>query len=145
MTPDRAFESHYSDLVSIINRIVAHMTDFSQVFSMVSLLVSLLTVYWLITNRKLVYCLVWDSVRQNFFFFFFLLQEKFLPFIDLLQKESVRVEVCKTIIRSFIMYVYECSKVIPKPRGIPPSACSGTPNLWKLQKGRATEVPSLEN
>ena len=38
MAPDRAFESHYSDLVSIVNRIVAHMTDYSQVFSMVSLL-----------------------------------------------------------------------------------------------------------
>ena len=36
MSPDRAFESHYSDLVSIINRITAHMTDFYQVFSMVS-------------------------------------------------------------------------------------------------------------
>ena len=42
MAPDRAFESHYSDLVSIINRIMAHMTDFYQVFSMVSLL----RVYW---------------------------------------------------------------------------------------------------
>ncbi len=42
MTPDRAFESHYSDLVSVINRIMAHMTDFYQVFSMVSLLRNIL-------------------------------------------------------------------------------------------------------
>ena len=42
MMPDRAFESHYSDLVSVINRIMAHMTDFYQVFSMVSLLSSIL-------------------------------------------------------------------------------------------------------
>ena len=37
------------------------------------------------------------------------------------------------------------STTIPKPRGIPPSVCSGTTNLWKLQKGRTLEVPSLEN
>lgn len=37
MTPDRAFESHYPELVSIVNRILAHMTDFHILFSMVSL------------------------------------------------------------------------------------------------------------
>lgn len=36
MTPERAFESHYPELVSIVNRILAHMTDFHILFSMVS-------------------------------------------------------------------------------------------------------------
>ncbi len=36
LTPDRAFESHYSDLMSVISRIVTHMTDYNHVFSMVS-------------------------------------------------------------------------------------------------------------
>lgn len=32
-------------------------------------------------------------------------QEKFLPFLDMFQKESVRVEVCKCIMESFIKWV----------------------------------------
>jgi len=35
MLPDRAFEQHYSNLVSIISRIVSHMTDYAILFSMV--------------------------------------------------------------------------------------------------------------
>ena len=31
-------------------------------------------------------------------------QDKFLPFIDLFQRETVKVEVCKTILSSFIRY-----------------------------------------
>ena len=30
-------------------------------------------------------------------------QEKFLPFMDLLQKDSVKVEVCQNVVKSFIM------------------------------------------
>ena len=36
MTPDRAFESHYSDLVAMISRIITHMTDYNILFSMVN-------------------------------------------------------------------------------------------------------------
>jgi len=36
MIPDRAFESHYPDLVSIVNKVITHMTDFATLFSMVS-------------------------------------------------------------------------------------------------------------
>ena len=35
-------------------------------------------------------------------------QDKFLPFIDLFQKENVKVEVCKTVIKAFILYVRSC-------------------------------------
>ena len=36
MIPDRAFEKHYSNLVSIISRIITHMTDYAILFSMVT-------------------------------------------------------------------------------------------------------------
>lgn len=62
MTMDRAFESHYSDLVSIINKILPHFKNFSTLFSM----------------------------------------NKFLPYVDLFQKEEVKVEVCTNIVRSFV-------------------------------------------
>ena len=47
--PNRAFENHYPQLTRVVDRICAHMHDFSIVFSM----------------------------------------DQFLPFIDILQKESV--------------------------------------------------------
>uniref|UniRef100_A0A8D0FRK7 VPS35 endosomal protein-sorting factor-like n=1 Tax=Strix occidentalis caurina TaxID=311401 RepID=A0A8D0FRK7_STROC len=37
-------------------------------------------------------------------------QEKFLPFLDMFQKESVRVEVCKCIMESFIKHQQESTK-----------------------------------
>ncbi|XP_070579924.1 VPS35 endosomal protein-sorting factor-like [Ptychodera flava] len=61
MTPDRAFEDYYPQLQSVISKVLAHVTDFSELFSM----------------------------------------DKFLPFIDMLQKESVKVEVCKTIMEYY--------------------------------------------
>eukprot|EP00731_Ephydatia_muelleri_P028472 Em0020g116a len=64
MTPDRAFESHYAQLVSIVSRILTHMKDFSVIFAM----------------------------------------DKFLPFIDMFQKESVKVEVCKIISNAFVLH-----------------------------------------
>lgn len=36
MTPDRAFEQHYSQLVSIINKIIPYFSDYTTLFSMVS-------------------------------------------------------------------------------------------------------------
>ena len=36
MTPERAFESHYPDLMAIVSRIVTHMKDYTVLFSMVS-------------------------------------------------------------------------------------------------------------
>ncbi|XP_064405950.1 VPS35 endosomal protein-sorting factor-like [Halichondria panicea] len=63
MTPERAFERHYPELVSVVNRVVGHMKDFAVLFAM----------------------------------------DKFLPFIDLFQKESVKVEVCKTVINAFVV------------------------------------------
>uniref|UniRef100_A0A8B9NR03 VPS35 endosomal protein-sorting factor-like n=1 Tax=Accipiter nisus TaxID=211598 RepID=A0A8B9NR03_9AVES len=40
----------------------------------------------------------------------FLDEEKFLPFLDMFQKESVRVEVCKCIMESFIKHQQESTK-----------------------------------
>ena len=36
MTPDRAFEDYYSQLQSVVTKILAHMHDFSVLFSIVS-------------------------------------------------------------------------------------------------------------
>ncbi|GIY19382.1 VPS35 endosomal protein-sorting factor-like [Caerostris darwini] len=67
MSPNRAFEHHYPQLTRIVDRILAHMHDFSIIFSM----------------------------------------DKFLPFLDMLQKESVKVDVCKVIMDAFMRYQVE--------------------------------------
>ncbi|XP_056017683.1 VPS35 endosomal protein-sorting factor-like [Ostrea edulis] len=67
MTPDRAFEDYYSQLQSVVTKILAHIHDFSLLFSI----------------------------------------EKFLPFVDMFQKESVKVEVCKNIMEVFVKYQKE--------------------------------------
>ena len=38
MTPDRAFEEFYSQLQSVVSKILAHLHDFSMLFSIVSLM-----------------------------------------------------------------------------------------------------------
>ncbi|XP_062331258.1 VPS35 endosomal protein-sorting factor-like isoform X1 [Osmerus eperlanus] len=67
MTPDRAFEDAYSQLQSVIRKILTYFTDFSVLFSM----------------------------------------ERFLPFLDMFQKDSVRVEVCRSIMEVFIKHQLE--------------------------------------
>ncbi|XP_076309475.1 VPS35 endosomal protein-sorting factor-like isoform X2 [Tachypleus tridentatus] len=67
MNPDRAFESHYSQLVTVFDRILSHMHDFAMLFSM----------------------------------------DHFLPFLDMLQKESVKVDVCKMVMETFVRTVRE--------------------------------------
>uniref|UniRef100_A0A672Z339 VPS35 endosomal protein-sorting factor-like n=1 Tax=Sphaeramia orbicularis TaxID=375764 RepID=A0A672Z339_9TELE len=62
MTPDRAFEDAYTQLQSVIRKILTYFHDFSVLFSM----------------------------------------ERFLPFLDMFQKDSVRVEVCRSIMEVFI-------------------------------------------
>ena len=37
MTPDRAFEDYYPQLQSVVSKILAHMHDFSLLFSLVSM------------------------------------------------------------------------------------------------------------
>ena len=78
MTPGKAFEDHYSEILSIINKILPYFTDFSQLFSMVR-----------DTCCILMYCYCFSQ------------KDKFLPYIDLCQKESVKVEASKNIVRSF--------------------------------------------
>ncbi|ELT89239.1 hypothetical protein CAPTEDRAFT_99699, partial [Capitella teleta] len=62
MTPDRAYEDHYPQLISILNKVMAHCKDFSQLFAL----------------------------------------EKFLPFIDMFQKESIKVDACKMIAECYV-------------------------------------------
>lgn len=61
MTPDRAYENHYPQLQTIVEKVVHNTTDFETLFSM----------------------------------------DKFLPLLDLFQKESVKVAVCKNIMDKF--------------------------------------------
>ncbi|XP_042196988.1 VPS35 endosomal protein-sorting factor-like isoform X3 [Callorhinchus milii] len=70
LTPDRAFEDAYSQLQSIITKVLYNFHDFAVLFSM----------------------------------------EKFLPFLDMFQKESVRVEVCKCIMDVFIRHQQELTR-----------------------------------
>uniref|UniRef100_A0A1A7WFA7 VPS35 endosomal protein-sorting factor-like n=1 Tax=Iconisemion striatum TaxID=60296 RepID=A0A1A7WFA7_9TELE len=70
MTPDRAFEDAYPQLLSVIRKILTHFHDFSLLFSM----------------------------------------ERFLPFLDMFQKDSVRVEVCKSIMEVFIKHQVEVTR-----------------------------------
>ncbi|XP_065190603.1 VPS35 endosomal protein-sorting factor-like, partial [Sycon ciliatum] len=64
VTVERAFENHYSQLQSMVSKIVAHMHDFSALFSM----------------------------------------DKFLPFIDVFQRDAVKVDVCKVVVEAFIRH-----------------------------------------
>ncbi|KJE94840.1 hypothetical protein CAOG_005411 [Capsaspora owczarzaki ATCC 30864] len=62
VTVDRAFESFYPQLQSIVNKVLSHITDFGMLFSM----------------------------------------DKFMPFIDLFQKASIKVDVCKAVMEAFV-------------------------------------------
>ncbi|XP_074647304.1 VPS35 endosomal protein-sorting factor-like [Tubulanus polymorphus] len=64
LTPDRVFEDYYSQLQSIMSKVLVHVHDFSLLFSV----------------------------------------EKFLPFIDMFQKDVIKVEVCKNIMDAFIKH-----------------------------------------
>uniref|UniRef100_A0A4W4H8D7 VPS35 endosomal protein-sorting factor-like n=1 Tax=Electrophorus electricus TaxID=8005 RepID=A0A4W4H8D7_ELEEL len=70
MTPDRAFEDAYTELHSVMMKILTYFHNFSVLFSM----------------------------------------EKFLPFLDMFQKDSVRVEVCKSIMEVFIKHQQESTR-----------------------------------
>lgn len=61
MSPDRAYENHYSQLQTIVNKVVQGTSDFENLFAM----------------------------------------DKFLPVLDMFQKESIKVDVCKTIMNKF--------------------------------------------
>uniref|UniRef100_A0A8V0YXH1 VPS35 endosomal protein-sorting factor-like n=1 Tax=Gallus gallus TaxID=9031 RepID=A0A8V0YXH1_CHICK len=50
------------------------------------------------------------QICKIFLFMYLYFQEKFLPFLDMFQKESVRVEVCKCIMESFIKHQQESTK-----------------------------------
>ncbi|KAG1676021.1 UPF0505 protein C16orf62 [Nymphon striatum] len=67
VTPDRAFEKHYQQLYSIVDKILSHIHDFAILFSM----------------------------------------DRFLPFIDLFQKESIKVDVCKMITDAYSRHQQE--------------------------------------
>ncbi|XP_046425183.1 VPS35 endosomal protein-sorting factor-like [Neodiprion virginianus] len=58
LIPNRAFEQHYSQMQTIVDKVVAHTQDYESLLTM----------------------------------------ENFLPLIDLFHKESIKVDVCKTII-----------------------------------------------
>jgi len=61
MSPDRAFERYLPQLSSMLGKLLAHMNDYSVIFSM----------------------------------------DKFLPFVDLFQKEDFKIDVCKSIVSAF--------------------------------------------
>ena len=64
MSENRAFESHYTQLSSMMTKILTHVNDFNALFSL----------------------------------------DNFLPFLDMFQKEQVKVEVCRSILESFVKH-----------------------------------------
>lgn len=78
LNQNRSFENHYSEMYSIIDKIVAHTKSFE------GLLISV--------SR----CTL-SSTKKTTHFFTFISQDHFLPIIDLFQKESVKLDVCKNI------------------------------------------------
>lgn len=72
MLPDRAYESFYPQLLSILTKVVFKYSDFNTVVSM----------------------------------------SNFLPFIDMFQKESVKVDACKTIMEAYAKNVSELSDTV---------------------------------
>ncbi|KAI6660497.1 hypothetical protein LOD99_14081 [Oopsacas minuta] len=64
MSDNRAFEQHYTQLSSIMTKILTHIHDFNVLFSL----------------------------------------DNFLPFLDMFQKEQVKVEVCRGILESFVKH-----------------------------------------
>ncbi|KAK6187960.1 hypothetical protein SNE40_005876 [Patella caerulea] len=67
MTPDRAYEDFYPQLLSIVSKILVHQHDFSLLFAL----------------------------------------DKFMPLLDMFQRESVKVEACRTVAESFFKYQTE--------------------------------------
>ena len=65
LTPDRAFENYYGELVSCLSKILVHTDSVGALSQLCA-------------------------------------SEKFLPFLDLLQKESVKIEACKTLFEAFL-------------------------------------------
>ena len=70
MSESRAFELHYTQLSSIMTKILTHVHDFNVLFSL----------------------------------------DNFLPFLDMFQKEQVKVEVCRSILESFVKYQTETTR-----------------------------------
>ena len=64
MSENRAFEQHYTQLSSMMTKILTHIHDFNILFSL----------------------------------------DNFLPFLDMFQKEQVKVEVCRGILESFVKH-----------------------------------------
>ena len=73
MLPDRAFEQHYAQLLSVVGKVTSHVSDFATLVAI----------------------------------------ERFLPFVDLFQKESVKVDACKTVMEAFCRSRALLQKVIP--------------------------------
>lgn len=84
MNQNRFFEKHYNELQSISNNIIENIEDVEALLLSVS------------GNSPRVVMFI-----GYIFHFGFLLQENFLPLMDLFQKESIRVEVCKNIMNTY--------------------------------------------
>lgn len=84
LTPNRAFEQHYSQMQTIVEKIVANTQDFDSLLTMV--------------NRNALIQRFSHPIKLLTDIFSTLLQENFLPLIDLFHKESIKVDVCKTVI-----------------------------------------------
>ena len=79
LTPDRTFEEYYGKLHGIMSKLLTIVDDFPSLFAMVRE-----------RGRRL--C-SYDSR---------LFQDKILPYLDLFQRENIRVDLFKSILHAFI-------------------------------------------
>lgn len=77
LNQNRAFENHYTEMYSIVDKIVTHTKSFE------GLLISVSRSHCRLSSYKFVH--------------YFPFQDHFLPLIDLCQKESIKLDVCKNI------------------------------------------------
>lgn len=78
VTQKRAFEKHYAELQGVVDKVVTNIRDFEGLMAMVR-------------SQDELY-----DLRLNVCF-----QENFLPIIDLFQKESIKIDVCKNILQKY--------------------------------------------
>lgn len=94
--PDRAFEEFYPQLHNVVRKILPYTTDFSTLFTMVRTVVVGLNLL-----------LLWIVLLYQMLIVVFALQEKFMTFVDLFQRESVKVDVCKIILEHYVRHQQE--------------------------------------
>lgn len=97
----RSYENLYMEIELLLNKIINHCDNLEAL---------IISVHMEQSNR-----LIWNEKLHWAHFF---LQENFLPVLDAIQKESIRVEICKNILNAYktktlsVNETFECSDAV---------------------------------